>query len=271
MQFSTAIPSAAPPNPEEQSPSIGSEDPLADDLAVVWVQPDEVLQLKDSAGIAGTTITTLTYDQQSILPTGVRTSLGSSTWLEVRTSTDEIGWLPSWNLTEQVPAAAFCHDPRIGEMLDEFATSLAEEDSGTLRSLLSPKRGLIIRHDPSNPEVRIPEGKLQGIFSDPHVYRWGTRFASQTIIQGSFNEVVVPALLEVLVADPIVACNEVEVGRNADAESLPPMYQNLNFINLYRPASEGGNSFNWRTWVILFEYVEGQPYIALLLQIRPQV
>jgi hypothetical protein len=246
-------------------------DPDPEDLAVVWVAEDESLPLRASASIAAESVTELAYDQAFLQPTGLTTSLGSSTWQEVFTRSGEMGWVPSWNLTEQVEPELFCQDAAVNQLLANFRRSLEDQDDSLLQSLLSPKRGLIIRHDLSNPEVILPQNRMNGLFSDRRIYQWGTRFASQTLIQGSFREVVLPSLLEVLLSDPQLACNEIEVGPNSPDANWPGDYQNLNYISLYRPAGEGGNSFDWRTWVVVVEYVEAQPYIALLVQIRPQV
>lgn len=247
------------------------EDPVPNDFGVVWVDRGRTLPLRSSAGIAAESIAELAYDQADIVPTGMSTSLGSSTWLQVETSFGEIGWVPRWNLTEYVQSSLFCADSAVYELTEVLATSLAQSDAQMLQGLLSPKRGLIIRYDLTNPEVRIPSDRLDQIFIDRRSYQWGARFASQTNIEGSFRDVILPSLLAVIPEEPTIACNEIKVGQNAPDFEWPGEYVNLNYLSLYQPAGESGNPFDWRTWIAVIEYVDGQPYLALLIQIRPQV
>lgn len=250
------------PAPIDQDPT---------DYAVVWIDEGEQLPIRETAGISSPEIGLLTIQSEPFHLTGESTMLGSSKWVEVTTITHQRGWVPFFNLTESVPSDGFCRDPRAVGILATLRDSIESADPTALQKVLSPRRGLIIRHDPWNPEVRIPLDQVIGIFVDPLDLDWGTRYGSETAIRGSFSEVIVPALRDTFEGQTGTTCNDVVVGRTAEPVQWPAPYANLNFYSIHRPASRGGNPFNWRSWLIGFEYIDGQPYVAVMMQIRPQV
>ena len=77
------------------TPSIEIE---TDQYAVVWVTHEETLIIRKPAGISGTAVSELAYDQRGIKLTGSSTLLGSSTWVEIYTPAGGAGWVNSWNL-----------------------------------------------------------------------------------------------------------------------------------------------------------------------------
>lgn len=249
----------------------GPIDPVTDDFAVVWVPAEEALIVREAAGISSADVGRLAYDQKGILLTGSETALGSSHWVEIETQFGISGWVPRWNLTEHLDPEGVCRDPAVEALIAELTAVLESGDSRGLQQLLSPSRGLIVRLDPWNPEVRIPLDEVPGLFVDPTEIDWGARFASETPIQGSFADVVAPGLAEVFLADYQEDCNQVLTGRSPEPDEWPAEYGNFNFVSYHRPAPTDGNPFNWRTWAVAVEYVDGRPTIALLMQFRPPV
>jgi hypothetical protein len=51
----------------------------------------------------------------------------------------------------------------------------------------------------------------------------------------------------------------------------PSEYSNMNYISFHRAAPEPGSQLNWRTWALGIEYLDGQPYLALLVQYRGEI
>jgi hypothetical protein len=47
--------------------------------------------------------------------------------------------------------------------------------------------------------------------------------------------------------------------------STPWPYPNIRYYNLYKPAS--GQTFDFRTWLIGFEYINNQPYLHSMVTI----
>jgi len=80
-----------------------------------------------------------------------------------------------------------------------------------------------------------------------------------------------PLLRNVTAATPTRHCNQLEAGVSAGnttaALDWPFEYANLNFMALYR-AAVAGQEQDWRTWVVGIEYVNGAPYVTVLVQYR---
>ena len=258
----TAIPVA------ESTPEPRIEGP--DHYAVIWLTRGESLAVRETAGITGRVVAEVSSTETRLRRTGRTTRLGSSSWFEVRTPSRVVGWAPAWNVTEYVPSDMFCADPRARELIDEFHRAVRDEDAQRLQSVLNPRRGLVVRIDPWNPEIQIESDETLSVFSDAREVNWGSRYASNTPIQGSFSDVVLPSLQPALEGGEDPMCNALRLGQGAAGQEWPPQYDNLNYYSLmYRPESSS-NPYNWRTWAIGIEYVDDQPYITLLVQFRPQ-
>ncbi len=239
--------------------------------AVVWVPADQPLQARQPAGITSMAVDSLAADQRGIAVTGRSTLLGSSTWVEIFLPQGGTGWVNGWNLTEDVSGQSFCDDPRVADLVNRFIMAVQQRDGAQLAQLVSPKRGLIVRHDWWNPEVVLEAGEVKSVFQDPVDRVWGVNRDSEQAISGPFREIILPRLEEVFSVAPETACNGLGVGTTAQPAQWPSEYTNLNFLSFYRPAPAPGNALNWRTWALGVEFVEGQPYLAVVVQYRGEI
>lgn len=239
--------------------------------AVVWVPSDKRLPLRATAGLSGDVVGYLSYDERGVELTGRQSLLGSSEWVEVGRPGGAKGWVQIWNLTQAVPKAKFCQDPRAEKIVADLRTSLERRDGALLASLVGEERGLVVRVDWWNPEVRISKADLGDIFSSPKDVDWGQHFASNTAIRGSFTQLILPMLMDALVSQTSMKCDEFETGQMTRQATWPGEYANLNYFSFYRPAPKNGNPFNWRTWAVVIEYVDGVPRLAGLVQFRSDV
>ena len=242
----------------------------ADSYSVVWVSDGETLKIHNPAGPAGTVIGELDYDQNGIQRTGGRTSLGSSQWVEIQTLERVSGWVNEWNLTETVRAERYCSDVRIPGVLTQIIRAVKARDGQMLSEYVNPMRGLTIRHDWWNPEVVIPFDQIPDIFESRSELDWGVISGGEFRIEGSFDELIRPQILDV-VTTPEPVCNELPTGTTTQTAEWPGEYTTLNFSAFYRPAPENGNPFNWRTWAFTFEYIGGRPYLTVLVQYQGDI
>ncbi len=256
--------------PERTGVPFGFGRPTELEFAVVWVPEDETLAMRVPAGISGTVIAEYEYDDRGVRLTGNALFLGNSLWVEVAGPPGN-GWVNSWNLTESVSSEAFCGDERVVPILQAFMQAVEVQDGQALQSLASPKRGLILRHDWWNPEVVVLPGRVAALFSDDTAYDWGSGDALGTPVRGSFAEVILPELTGMVRGEPTVTCNSLVTGRTARPGRWPGEYANLNYYAFFVPDPATAAGFNWRTWAIGFEYVEGLPYIAVIVQFRGEV
>lgn len=238
--------------------------PTGATYAVVWVLPGETLALRQPAGVAGAPVGSLPADARGVRLSGSSTYLGSSQWVEVA-SPGATGWVNSWNLTEDVSPADFCTDARVTVLLQSFIHAVENRNGLALMDLLSARRGLIIRHDWWNPEVILPTSFIPEVFVTPTEWDWGVETSGEVPLHGTFPAVMLPLLDDVFGDDSEVTCNSLRAGTTAEPVQWPGEYTNLNFYAYYRPDRQPGTGFGWRTCAIGVEYIDGRPYVTVLV------
>ncbi len=262
-------PTAIPPNPErptevrETFPTPGGEEAT---FAVIGIPTGGELPIYQTAGVTASDAGSLASDKRGIELTGRQTALGTSVWVEILLPQGGVGWVNAWNLTENVSPGAFCSDSRVLDLLDGFEQALRAKDGDQLVRLASPRRGLIIHRNWWNQPVRFAPELLPTVFDDPEPYDWGLQVGSEEHVIAPFRTAVTPLLDRLFDAEsPIRSCNELVVGESDRASFWPSEYDNLNYYSLHRPPPSSGNPFDWRTWAVAIEYVDGRPFLAVLL------
>jgi len=239
--------------------------------AVVGIPEEDVLFLRNPAGITGSIVEELAYDERGITATGNVANLGSSIWMEIQTPDGSRGWVNSLNMTEDVSQEQFCQDARALMVLDTSLRSIQTQDGDLLFKIINPRRGLTIRHDWWNPEVIIPADSLSGIFEDRNEEEWGLMSGGEFKIQGSFKDIILPLLENAISNSPAVVCADVPSGTTSREVFWPTEYTSLNYFSIHRPAPEGGNAFDWRTWAFVFEYIDGEPFLTSIIHFHGDV
>jgi len=235
--------------------------------AVFGVPEGTSLTVRQVAGVSGGDVGELEFDRRGLVLTGNATNLGSSTWVEILRPSGGSGWVSSANLTQDVPSEAFCADPRVPPLIETLRASLAKRDASALQPLVDPRRGLTVRFDWWNPEVTFGVSQLPELFTGDESQDWGT-LVSGGAIQGPFKELILPRLDEVARGDISPACNQTLIGPTLREARWPSEYANLNYYALYHPAEAAGGEYAWSTWLVGIEYVDNQPYLSHLVQLR---
>jgi hypothetical protein len=266
----TEVASFAPLDTVEAT-DVTSIAPFSGFYAVVWVTSDQPLIARNPAGLSGAAVGELPYSQGSLGLTGASTRLGSSNWVEVILPSGGAGWINSWNITEEVSSQDFCNDPRIPQIIDTFSQAVGERSGQKLVEVSNPERGLILRHNWWNPEIIFPVDTLMNIYQDLTEIDWGVHSGSEFPIQGSFQDIIAPQLEDVFSNSPELNCNTIQTGDTTREIVWPEEYFNINFYSVYRPVPEGGSVFDWRTWILGFEYIDGEPYITILVHYRGEI
>ncbi len=264
---------AGPADSERNAQTAEARRPIAESGAymVVWAPPDGLLPVREPAGTQGAVVDSLRRDQRGIRLTGRTTQLGSSHWVEIVRPDGGTGWVNEWNLTPDVSAAEFCADDRVTGLIARLRSAVSTEDGQSLAELISSRHGLVIRLDWWNPEVVYSRGSVPQLFHSPEAFDWGTARDTGTSIRGSFPTVVLPALQSGLGEEAVgVRCDALATGETGRPTRWPREYANLNFYSVYTPASPVAR-FSWRTWAIGFEYVDGAPYVTVLVQYRAEI
>jgi hypothetical protein len=235
-------------------------------FSVFGVPQDAHLVVRQPAGLSGTIVAELPADMRQIDLTGQTTPLGSSTWVEIAAPSGSTGWVNLWNLTEDVESEAFCKDPRVPALVDTFFAALRDRSGEALARTVSPRRGLILRHDWWNPEIVVPLSEVGDLMQRIDEVEWGVQRGSGAPIMGSFRDRMLPELDALLAASPQQACNQLLSADTSITPEWPDEYTRMNFLSYHIPAPDPGTRFNWRSWAIGIEYVDGVPFVAILIR-----
>lgn len=238
--------------------------------AVYGLAEGGMLTVRQVAGVSGGESGQLPYDQRGLTLTGNITNLGSSTWVEINRPGGGTGWVRAIDLTQDVPPEAFCTDGRVLVLLEALRTNIAAGDPQGLQGLVSPRHGLTFRFDWWNPEVTVQPEDLPTFWASNDSVNWGTQQAGG-VIDGSFKEVVLPRLNEIAGGEVQLGCNEILIGPALREARWPSEYNNVNYYALHRPAESTGSEYAWTTWLVGVEYVDNQPYVSHLVQLRAGV
>lgn len=237
--------------------------------AVVLVGEGNALNVRAGPGIDQPIVETLPPNTRDLKITGQQEGAGQERWIEIRRLTGETGWVSGSFVTQQVPSEAFCGNPRVRTLLRDFELAVLNQDGELLADLVSRRRGLTIRQTWWNPEVNFSLGAVPTLFSSSEAREWGLAPGAGEPVEGSFQQVILPQLLDVLSQEYAQACNTLQQGvgsgPTAGQVAWPFEYQNFNYVALYRKAP-AGQELDWRTWSIGVEIVEAQPYIVYLIQ-----
>jgi len=163
----------------------------------------------------------------------------------------------------QISPADFCADPQPQGLINNFKSALQTSNGSLLASLVSPLHGMDARLYRNERVVNYDQQEAQLLFDSTDKIDWGAA-PSGLETKGSFNDVIVPALLKVFNKDYTLDCDKVQVGGAAYKATWP--YAGINFYSVYFAGTPNNNNLDWRTWLIGMEYVKGQPYLYAIMQ-----
>jgi hypothetical protein len=170
---------------------------------------------------------------------------------------------PTGFATGSVSHEAFCADARIPVLIEQLKASMNQSNGDMFASLVSPSHGVDVRFWAYSAPVNFGIEKARNAFTSTEAYNWGGG-PSGTPDVGSFKDIIQPKLQEVLNAPTMETyCDSLD---RVFSLSVPWPYPNIRYYNLYKPATPGVD-FDFRTWLIGFEYINGQPYLHSMVTI----
>jgi hypothetical protein len=134
-------------------------------------------------------------------------------------------------------------------------------------SLVSPLHGLDLRFYRYGTLANYSREEAQWVFQSDYSVNWGPEPGSGFDKVGSFREVPLPRLLEVLNAAYTLHCNDTLDLATFSLTPWPPEYATVNFYAIYKPGSPGVE-LDWRAWLAGVEYVNGQPTLFALIHFQ---
>jgi hypothetical protein len=168
------------------------------------------------------------------------------------------------------PGREFCADKRVQDAILALDNVITSGDGTTLAVLIDPEEGLDIYYTSASQPVNISTEVAAGLFADETVYTWGDHPGSGLPVEGTFRDQILPLLLDVFDRTYTQSCQSLERGAGTGPTTavggMPATTTDLPFIALYRAAGPEDNELDWRTWVVGFTVVDGQPKIRVLVQ-----
>ena len=176
------------------------------------------------------------------------------------------GFTPTAATTSTDPSTheAFCADTRIAPLIEQLKGRLDQSNGDMFAALVSPTHGVDVRLWAYQPAVNFNTNTAKTIFTSTDSYSWGSGGGSGGAPDvGTFKDLIQPKLLDVLNAPNMETyCDNLT---KVYPLATPWPYPNMRYYNLYKPASAA--FFDFRTWLVGIEYVNGQPYISALVTI----
>jgi hypothetical protein len=233
--------------------------------AVIGIPPNTALSIYSAAGASNSVVGSFPYDAVNVMRTGATASADTSAWVEVQNPSGGTGWVNSNNLTEYVTHDAFCADNRVSLLLDQLKGSMNQSNGDMFAGLVSPRHGVNVHLWAYQPAVNFDTGTAKTVFTSSTVYTWGIGGGKGGTVpdSGTFAQIIQPKMQEVFNSPNMETyCDNLT---KVFPLPVPWPYTNIHYYNLYKPSSEG--MLDFRTWLIGFEYINGQPYVHSMITI----
>jgi len=160
----------------------------------------------------------------------------------------------------------FCEDQAPRALLTQFKSAILDSDGALLASLVSPDHGMDAYLFRDGRVVNYDREHAAALFESSFAVNWGMAPGSGLETVGSFQELLVPDLLNVLTKDYLVACNEIRVGGATYTAAWP--YAGINFYSLYFPGTPAVDGLDWHTWLLGMHSVGSRPYLYAIMQFK---
>lgn len=253
-------PTTAVATATSQPPVTGINNPYA----VILVSPDDVLNIRNGAGVANAIAGTLQPTATSLQRTGPASTADGERWVEIQSAAGN-GWVNANFLTEQVAPATFCSDARVTTLLNSLKTAMLNSNGGVLSSLVSPVHGLDARLWRNGTVANYTPEEAAWVFQSEYVVNWGAAPGSGADTPGTFSAELLPKLQEVFNSNYTLHCNDTLDLATFSIDPWPREYSNINYYMVYKPGSEQYGGLDWRAWTIGVEYVQGAPTLFSLI------
>jgi photosystem II stability/assembly factor-like uncharacterized protein len=230
--------------------------PLQGPYAVVGVAPSDTLNIRAGAGSFFQVVGSFPPDATNVMKTGQTAAAEGAEWVEVQRPDGGLGWVNSYYLTEYVSTSAFCADARIPQLIEQLKQSMIQTNGVQFASLVGSKHGAAINFWRDVPPINYTTATARSIFTDTTVYNWGAGPVAGPGVSGTFAQIVQPDMVDVFNSSYQLGCD------NPSYASMfvnPWPHADIHYYSILKPPSS--NLFDWKVWLIGFEYVDGQPYL----------
>jgi hypothetical protein len=236
--------------------AIPSAPALQGPYAVARVAPSDILNIRSSAGSSSQIVGWFPPDATHIMKTGATAMVDGVEWAEIQRLEGGLGWVNSFYLTEYVTNDAFCADTRVLALIDQLKGSM-NQSNGDMFAALIGKHGAAINFWRDVSPVNYTSVTARNIFTDTTIYDWGSGPEAGPIgTHGTFAQIVQPDLVDVFNSSYQLGCDNPSY---ATMFVNPWPYTNIHYYSITKPPTS--DVFDWKVWLIGFEYVDGMPYL----------
>jgi hypothetical protein len=232
--------------------------------AVILVTAGDVLNIRSAPGSGNPRVGSFSATDTSVMQTGLSAWVGSDLWVEVKNPDGGTGWVNFAYLTEYVPPAVFCADGNVKNLISDLSIALKNSDGKALAALVSPRHGMSVRMVRPGPAILFDQAHAEWVFESTYVHDWGALGGSGLEVKGSFQDVILPKLLDVFNASYELQCNQPGLSAAFSSEPWPKELTNIGYFNVLKPATLGVD-LDWSIWLVGVEYVNDQPYLFSLI------
>jgi photosystem II stability/assembly factor-like uncharacterized protein/uncharacterized protein YgiM (DUF1202 family) len=230
---------------------------LTGPYAVMRVASADVLNIRSGAGVSFPVIGSFPPDATNIMKTGTTVNADGAEWAQIQTLDGGFGWVNSFYLTEYVTPDAFCADSRVLTLIEQLKGSMNQSNGDMFASLIGSKHGVAINFWRNVPAVNYTNGTAHNIFIDSTDYDWGSGpEAGPTGTHGTFAQVVQPDMVDVFNSSYQLGCDNPSY---AQMYLNPWPHTNIHYYSITKPPTS--DVFDWKVWLVGFEYVDGIPYL----------
>jgi hypothetical protein len=216
-----------------------------------------VLNIRAGAGSFFQVIGSFPSGATNVVRTGPTTLAEGAEWVEVQRPDGGLGWVNFSYLTEYVSHDTFCADTRVTTLIEQLKQSMIQSNGDQFALLIGSKHGAAINFWRDAPPITYTTANARSIFTDTAVYNWGTGpAASPSGVSGTFGQIVQPDLVDVFNSSYQLGCDDPS---RASIFVNPWPNTNIHYYSILKPPTD--NVFDWKVWLIGFEYVDGLPYL----------
>jgi len=252
----SAIPVTSTPSPSSTatSPPPSSTPEISQPYAVVGVESNDVLNIREGAGVENAISGTIPPNGINIQKTGKGVVVGGSTWYPIRYQ-DKEGWVNSYFLAQQVGQP----DPELLAVSHQVVQALAQKNTSVLANHIHPTKCLRFSPYPtlgSEDKSFCPQ-ELFGLFKDSEKLIWGHYDGSGKPIEMPFSEYYEEFVYDVEFTNPEKIGVNQEIGSGNAINNIHDVYPGSHFVEYHFSSIDSQyEGMDWRSLRLVFERYE---------------
>lgn len=265
----TLEPTPTPQSPLTLTPSpLPSPSPTASTLpenphAVVGVERDDVLNIREGPGVENPSIAIIPPYGTNIEVTGEGIEVANSIWIPVNYQGKQ-GWVNSHYLAKQVGQA----DPQLLEKSNQVLLALKRKDVSTLASFVHPEKCLCFSPYPTiqPQDLVFCPSQIKNLPSDNTQYMWGRFDGSGKPIQMTYSQYYDRFIYDVDFVHPeMIGFNQI-IGTGNAINNIHEFYPQAFFVEYHFSGMDpqyGG--MDWRSLRLVFEKQNQEWYLVCII------